>query len=598
VLTPTRELAAQVAKVVEDVSAGRDIRVALLYGGTAPGPQRAALRQGAQVVVGTPGRVLDLLSQGALWLDQVRFLVLDEADEMFDQGFAQDVERIIERTANSRQTALFSATMPDWVRKLAERYLYDPVTITVDADAQSISAVPHIAFDVPVPSGSRRHDDEQLAKFRALCDLLDHRGPGAVIVFGRTKQGVQLLARRLEQAGYPVAALQGNLTQAERDHVMAAFKSGAVDILVATNVAARGLDLLDVTLVINFELPESAELLTHRVGRTGRMGRSGGAITLLAPSEARRWSQLIRNVGNRIERRPWPGAEPALAALRELIAEGQASGETEEAAAVETQAVKPAPSSLSLSDELREDRPASRHRGQVQRRLTVVNHGSGGAEGHVRQAAERDRLAEPVLSPKHVIPRSGGTLRPPWVLDAAARVARWQRGEPAVTGYARVASRPVAPLTTPSSARAPQAVQGEAAPIPSRSSPAPGEAEPAKTPLDRRSSTTPRQASKRSTVTAARPQTDAPPRQERAESLPAARRPDAARASGHQARGSGGSPKPPDERLSSGRQPPSNRSLGRVATGRCAACGAPIFGQSRYCEDCARELQRLNQRTE
>ncbi len=321
VLAPTRELASQVAAVIADLGTTKGITVALLYGGTSSGPQRTALRRGAQVAVGTPGRILDLIGQGALWLDQARFVVLDEADEMFDQGFAQDVERIMDKTSNSRQTALFSATMPEWVRQTAARYLYDPETIAVDAGSEPTSLVPHTAYVVPsIERGSSRgghdrgrDDADMQAKVVALRDLLDHRGEGSTIVFGRTKQGVDALSRNLDRAGYPVGALQGNMTQAERDFVMASFRSGRIDILVATNVAARGLDLVGVNLVVNVELPESAELLTHRVGRTGRMGRGGQAITLLAGADLARWQLLIRDVALPIRQLPWPGAVAALA---------------------------------------------------------------------------------------------------------------------------------------------------------------------------------------------------------------------------------------------------------------------------------------------
>ena len=329
VLAPTRELASQVAAVIADFGTTKGVTVALLYGGTSSGPQRTALRRGAQVAVGTPGRILDLIGQGALWLDQARFVVLDEADEMFDQGFAQDVERIMDKTSNSRQTALFSATMPDWVQQTAARYLYDPETIAVDTGAAPVNPVPHTAYVVPTGDpfrpaarsrfGARDEADRQ-AKFGALRDLLNHRGQGKTIVFGRTRQGVAALAKQLDRAGYPVGALQGNMTQAERDFVMDAFRSGRVDILVATNVAARGLDLADVDLVVNVDLPESAEMLTHRVGRTGRMGRAGLAITLLAGADLVRWQLLTRDASIPIRQLPWPGAAAALSIADEEMA--------------------------------------------------------------------------------------------------------------------------------------------------------------------------------------------------------------------------------------------------------------------------------------
>ncbi|MEA2585731.1 MAG: ATP-dependent helicase DeaD, partial [Thermomicrobiales bacterium] len=283
VLTPTRELAVQVGGVLDQVGGPRGVVTTLIFGGRAMGPQRDALRRGAHVVVGTPGRVLDLLNQGALRLDRVRFLVLDEADEMLDRGFAPDVERIMSRAQSARQTALFSATVPDWVRSTASKHLNDPVTVAVDPNPEDAAPIDHVAYDVP--------NGDKLA---VLKDLLDHRGEGSIIVFGRTKHGVKKLAKQLQFAGYPVEALQGNLSQNARDAVMDDFRAGRVRVLLATNVAARGLDITSVDQVINFELPESPELLTHRVGRTGRMGRKGQALTLLGPDDGAKWRQLER----------------------------------------------------------------------------------------------------------------------------------------------------------------------------------------------------------------------------------------------------------------------------------------------------------------
>jgi len=302
VLTPTRELAVQVGGVIDLVGGPRGVTTTLIFGGRAMGPQRDALRRGAHVVVGTPGRVLDLLSQGALRLDKVRFLVLDEADEMLDRGFAPDVERIMSRTQSARQTALFSATVPDWVRSTASKHLNDPVMVSVDPNPEDAAPIDHVAYDVP--NGD---------KMMVLKDLLDHRGEGSIIVFGRTKHGVKKLARQLEIAGYPVAALQGNLSQNARDSVMEDFRAGRVRVLLATNVAARGLDISSVDQVINYELPESPELLTHRVGRTGRMGRKGQALTLLGPDDGAKWRQLERGLGRRVPRRLWAGAAAARA---------------------------------------------------------------------------------------------------------------------------------------------------------------------------------------------------------------------------------------------------------------------------------------------
>jgi superfamily II DNA/RNA helicase len=297
VLVPTRELAIQVDAVLAPLASAARLRHTLLYGGRSLGPERRALPS-AQIVVGTPGRTLDHLRQGSLSLKRVSFLVLDEADEMLDRGFAPDVERILAHAPHTRQTALFSATLPTWVADIAARHVREAVTMQVDAGAPTPSEIEHVVYDV-----------EPEAKLGALRTLLDRRGGHPVIVFGRTKHGVKKLAQRLETLGYPAAALQGNLSQNARERVMAGFRSGAVPILLATNVAARGLDVPGVSQVINYELPESAEWFTHRVGRTGRMGRAGQAITLLTPEDSTKWRQIEKALGRRLERRPWAREE-------------------------------------------------------------------------------------------------------------------------------------------------------------------------------------------------------------------------------------------------------------------------------------------------
>jgi ATP-dependent RNA helicase DeaD len=229
-------------------------------------------------------------------LKPLRVLVLDEADEMLDRGFAPDVERIIGFAPTQRQTALFSATVPEWVAGAARKYLHQPVTVAVDAGQSSAPEIEHVIYDLGTAD-----------KINALTTLLDRRGHGPVIVFGRTKHGVKKLALKLVQMGYPSAALQGNLSQNARERVMADFRAGRVPILLATNVAARGLDVADVDTVINFELPESAEWFTHRVGRTGRMGRRGQAITLLSSEDAVKWRQFERHLGRTFQREPWGG---------------------------------------------------------------------------------------------------------------------------------------------------------------------------------------------------------------------------------------------------------------------------------------------------
>jgi ATP-dependent RNA helicase DeaD len=294
VLVPTRELAIQVGAVLAPIAGARRLRHTLLYGGRSLVPERRALRS-AQIVIGTPGRTLDHLRQGNLSLDRLSLLVLDEADEMLDRGFAPDVERILGYAPRDRQTALFSATLPAWVGRLAARHVRDAITVEVDAHTTTPPEIDHLVYDI-----------DATRKLDALRTLLDRRGHGAVIVFGRTKHGVKKLAQRLEALGYPAAALQGNLSQNARERVMAAFRSGEVPILLATNVAARGLDVPEVGQVINYELPESAEWFTHRVGRTGRMGRAGRAITFVTAEDSAKWRQFEKDLGRTLERRRWP----------------------------------------------------------------------------------------------------------------------------------------------------------------------------------------------------------------------------------------------------------------------------------------------------
>jgi ATP-dependent RNA helicase DeaD len=282
VLVPTRELAIQVASVLDAVSEGR-VSVMLLYGGRPVGAEKRALVKGAQIIVGTPGRTLDHLRQGNLALGSVRMMVLDEADEMLDRGFARDVESIIAATPAKRQTALFSATLPDWVADTARKHLRDPKTVQVAIAEGEGLKIEHLIY---------RIDKE--TRLSALRTLLDQRDGAPIIVFGKTKHGVKKLAKQLVDLGYPVGPLQGNMSQNAREKVMADFRSGAAPVLVATNVAARGLDVEGIAQVINYDLPDSLQLFTHRVGRTGRMGKAGEAITFVTPDDDKKWRELER----------------------------------------------------------------------------------------------------------------------------------------------------------------------------------------------------------------------------------------------------------------------------------------------------------------
>jgi len=403
VLTPTRELAVQVAGVIDELGAPRGLKTLMISGGRAFGPQRDELRRGVHVVVGTPGRVLDLLNQGAIWLDRVRFLVLDEADEMLDRGFAPDVERIIARTTPDRQTALFSATVPSWVKQTASKHLHDPETVTIVPEPSEVTQIEHLAFEIGASD-----------KMQVLQDLLDHRGDGSVIVFGRTKHGVNKLARRLQADGYPVAALQGNLSQNARDRVMDDFRNGQVPVLVATNVAARGLDVTHVAQVINIELPESPELLTHRIGRTGRMGRQGQAITLLGPEDLTKWRRLERGFTRPIRRAPWRGAKALLA-----NSNGNGNGHAEIASGTTRPVATPAAAQAPEATRPSARRSAATPRREAAPRRESAPHHAR-ATGRMRQATAD---TAPELEGRELLRRYGrDPRRPDWV-DAEHGIA-------------------------------------------------------------------------------------------------------------------------------------------------------------------------------
>jgi ATP-dependent RNA helicase DeaD len=292
VLTPTRELCIQVTQALRTYGARKGVDVVAVFGGAPIRSQQAQLRAGGQVVVGTVGRVRDLISRRSIILSDCRFLVLDEADEMLDLGFFEDVEKIISLTPGSRQTALFSATVPPEVRQLADNYLLDPVTIKVKAATLTIDTVEQFYLET-------KRDD----KVRALIRVLDAEKPTQAIVFVRTKVRTEQLFRTLRDKGLDVKALHGDMSQGSRDGVMIAFKEGRLRILVATDVAARGLDISAVTHIVNFDIPTSPDVYVHRIGRTGRVGRSGRAITLVEPRQRRELEAIERHAKTKIA--PW-----------------------------------------------------------------------------------------------------------------------------------------------------------------------------------------------------------------------------------------------------------------------------------------------------
>ena len=288
VVGPTRELSLQVASVI--ASLDRQIRVAVLYGGVGYGAQNQALSSGADVVVGCPGRILDLAGQRRVSFNAVEYLVLDEADEMLDAGFARDVESIIGLCAGEtgRQTVLASATMPGWVQRMIDRHLREPVRVRIAADAE------------PALEHGLLHVSDEL-RLDSLVTLLKLQPAGSgTIVFTRTKHGAKKLTHKLSTLQLRVAELQGNLSQNARERSITSFREGDADVLVATNVAARGLDVPHVGLVVNYELPETALWLTHRIGRTARNGATGRAITLLSTADSEQWAKLQRGGAPRL----------------------------------------------------------------------------------------------------------------------------------------------------------------------------------------------------------------------------------------------------------------------------------------------------------
>ncbi|HEX6237042.1 MAG TPA: DEAD/DEAH box helicase [Acidimicrobiales bacterium] len=292
VLVPTRELAVQVSEATHRYGAHVGARVLPIYGGQPIGRQLSALRRGVDVVVATPGRALDHIARGTLELGRVRVVVLDEADEMLDMGFADDIESILEGTPGDRQTVLFSATMPPRIDRMARRHLRDPVRIELGREVAApgeVTLVRQTAYVVP-----RAH------KPAALGRVLDVEAPAAAVVFCRTRAEVEQLTETLNGRGYRAEALHGGMDQVQRDRVMGRLRSGATELLVATDVAARGLDIEQLTHVVNYDVPSAPDAYVHRIGRVGRAGREGVAVTLAEPREHRLIKAIERVTGQRI----------------------------------------------------------------------------------------------------------------------------------------------------------------------------------------------------------------------------------------------------------------------------------------------------------
>jgi ATP-dependent RNA helicase DeaD len=310
ILCPTRELAIQVAQATHMYGRHQGISIVPIYGGQPIVRQLHALRDGVHIVVGTPGRVMDHLRRETLDLSGIKIVVLDEADEMLDMGVLEDIEYILEQVPEQRQTALFSATLPLRIRDLARRYLHDAHTITVEREAITVPQINQRYYEVP-----------QRAKVDALCRIIDVESPTSAIIFCARKSDVDELVESLQGRGYKAEAIHGDLSQVQRDRVMKSFREGKTEVLVATDVAARGLDIPQVSHVINYHIPWDPESYVHRIGRTGRAGREGTAITLVSPREYRQLKAIEREIHTRIRAERLPSIADVEARRREVLIE-------------------------------------------------------------------------------------------------------------------------------------------------------------------------------------------------------------------------------------------------------------------------------------
>ncbi len=294
ILAPTRELAEQTHQMTVDLSRNTKVRSITVYGGVSMKRQVSALKRGAEIVVACPGRLLHLLREGSIDLSHVEVLVVDEADRMCDMGFLPDIRRIIKSLPRKRQTLFFSATMPDDFRRLADRILDNPVTVEIGRSAP-VETVSHALY--PVPNNLKK---------RLLIAMLEQKAMGRVLVFTRTKYRARNLARDLSKRGYRASALQGNMSQNQRDRAISGFRNGEFDILVATDIASRGIDVTQISHVVNYDMPDTVDAYTHRIGRTGRAEESGDAFTFASPENKPMVYKIERVLRSEIERRRLP----------------------------------------------------------------------------------------------------------------------------------------------------------------------------------------------------------------------------------------------------------------------------------------------------
>lgn len=310
VIAPTRELAIQVSEEINRLSSYMGIRSLPIYGGQAIERQIKALKKRPHIITGTPGRLLDHIKRKTLRLDRISMVVLDEADEMLDMGFLEDIERILKETPKEKQTLLFSATMPRPIQNLAERFMTNPELIKIKAKEITSPTVEQVYYEV-----------NERQKFDVLSRLLDVENPELTIIFGRTKRRVDELNDALNKRGYMAEGLHGDLSQRQRDVVMKKFREGSIEILVATDVAARGIDVSGVTHVYNFDIPQDPESYVHRIGRTGRAGKTGLATTFVTPREMGQLRSIEQASKGRIRRKQIPTVAEAMESKQRIASE-------------------------------------------------------------------------------------------------------------------------------------------------------------------------------------------------------------------------------------------------------------------------------------
>ncbi|RSK25655.1 DEAD/DEAH box helicase [Bacillus sp. HMF5848] len=319
IIAPTRELAIQVSEELYKIGSGKRVRVLPIYGGQDISRQIKSLKKRPHIIVGTPGRMLDHINRKTLKLQNVHTVILDEADEMLNMGFIEDIESILSNVPTDRQTLLFSATMPGPIRSIAERFMKDPETVRVKAKEMTVPNIQQYYVEV-----------HEKRKFEILQRLLDIQTPELAIVFGRTKRRVDELSEALNLRGYSAEGIHGDLSQAKRISVLRKFKEGSIDILVATDVAARGLDISGVTHVYNFDIPQDPESYVHRIGRTGRAGKTGLAVTFITPREIGQLKNIERITNRKMDRMKPPTMAEAIEGQQKITVEKLLEAVTDE----------------------------------------------------------------------------------------------------------------------------------------------------------------------------------------------------------------------------------------------------------------------------